>query len=436
MSIPSAAEHVVTKQSAELLQRAAVGTAGGVFAVTHLGPRFAVSVVNFVTSSLDAERAYIRFARSSLNFERRRDLASRLILEKRTQQMDALVAKAGLKPEDVTILRKELENHRLALKRIDESGQMVSEKIAASNSLATVRRVTRGDVTRDLLSARVRVGFLDMVSELSHAGRKASPKEMQFLVAYRKVSKVIGSELEGGWKKAIDYLIENAAEVKLYRNELERLEGVIAKEKDPEKLAHLTDRAFEAVRKRGVHNMLKGLLAELYSVRWKDWALQKSGYMEIATRLAGKLGKEWEAVPFNGNLFLGGQQAWDEAILLVRKGSHPPEAKLFLAAQIKAAIDPTALAQTLNDVAREAVSKDLRIVLADGREEWYLLTSLPQGVRSHRWVLNAAGGEFPKGDIAALFRSGVQVHQQTLPITLVEFNLLADRLLKACADLF
>jgi hypothetical protein len=131
-------------------------------------------------------------------------------------------------------------------------------------------------------------------------------------------------------------------------------------------------------------------------------------------------------------MYLGGQPVWDEAILLVREGTTPPEAMLFLAAQFKAAIEPDALAQTLNDMAREAVAKRLRIA---STETEYVLKALPEGVTTHRWVVNAVGGAFPARDIAALLRLRVQVKHLTLPVSVDEFDLVADYLIRAFADL-
>ena len=169
------------------------------------------------------------------------------------------------------------------------------------------------------------VAFLEEVAALAHGDAALSAAQRDFLVAYRQMSQVIGADLGGGWKQAIDFMLDNVEEVKAYRKELERLEAVIAKETDPAKLAHIRDRAYEAERKTGVHSQLKGLLGELYARRWKDWRLIKSGYMDIAKRLAAKLGSSWEAVPVTGRMFIGGDEVWDDAILLVRRGSVPPK---------------------------------------------------------------------------------------------------------------
>lgn len=435
--VASAAAYQVDRQAAEIVERAAAGTRTGTFSVAHLGPRFAGSLVSFALSSEAAERAYMRFVRASLSFERRRNAASDLALATRAIQLDDMLGKARLRAEEVAAIRKELKHYLLAVRQADENAVAAAGKVlAATRRGLSTRFASPADVVREELAAKAHVAFLDIVAGLSHAGAKATGAGMSFLVAYRKMAKELGADLGGGWKQAIDYLIENADQVKAYRRELERLEAAIARETDPAVLAHLRDKAFEAVRKSGVHSKLKGILGELYASRWRDWRLIKGGYMDLAERLAKRLGSDWGAVPVTGRIYLGGAESWDEAILLVRRGSNPPEAKLFLAGQFKVALEPNALQQTLNDIVREAATRDLRIVLADGREEWYLLSPLPQGVLSHRWVLNASGGTFPTADIAALFERSIQVHQQTLPITIDEFNLVADRLLKTVADLF
>jgi hypothetical protein len=433
-----ATAHTVARQAAEIVERSSIGAATGTFSVGHLGPALGGPLLRFALTSEAAERSFARFIRASFDFAQRRNAASELSLATRAIQLDDMLTKASLQAHEVAAIRKELQQHLLAVSQASPEAIAAAKKVlAATRRGLSTRFASRSDVTRDVLAAKAHVAFLDVVAALSHPAAKFNGgNDMSFLIAYRKMAAQIGADLDGGWRPAIEYLLRNAPQVKAYRQKLERLEAAIAKETDPAKLAHLRDKAFEAERKRGVHSKLKGILGELYASRWRDWRLIRGGYVDIAKRLARRLGSDWDVVPATGRIFLGGAESWDEAILLVRRGSNPPEAKLFLAGQIKVALDPDALQQTLKDIGREAGARDLRIVLADGHEEWFLLSPLPAGEVARRWVLSAAGGTFPRADIAALFERGVQVHQQTLPMTIDEFNLLADRLLKVVSDLF
>ncbi len=441
MTIGYKANEVVEKQAAEMMERAVAGARGGTFTVTHLGPRFEAALVNFLTSSAKAEESYVQFRRASMSFASRPDDAALAMLEAHVKQMDELLAKAGLSQQDTRSLRRLMWGHRISIRKLDKGGKALSEKLEAARveSLRHIQRVgrmiakTEADIEADLLSSRLRIGVLGMVADLSHAGRVLTASEEKFSIAYRKLSRLLGVDLENGWKRATDYLVKNAGAVKLYRQELERLSGYIAKETDPATLARL-QKAYEWTRKRGVHNKLKGLLGELYADRWADWQLMKSGYQDLAEQLAGKLGKEWSVLPVSGGMYLGPDEIWDEAILLVREGTGGQEAMLFMAGQVKVALVPDALNQTLNDITREALSTNLRVVLADGTERLFLLKPMPQGEKSYRWVLNAVGGGFPESHIAALQAKGVKVEQITMPISVDEFNLIADWLLKACAD--
>jgi hypothetical protein len=291
------------------------------------------------------------------------------------------------------------------------------------------------NIARETALARLRVAFLDQIAALSHRAAVFKGADETFFLAYRKLATTLGADLDSGWKQAFEYMADNADAIRAYRTEIERLEAAIAKETDLDKLAQLRDKALPATRKSGVHSKLKGLLGELYVRRWRDWRLIKSSYLEVANRAARRLGKAWEAVPVTGGIFLGGAESWDEAILLVNRSRVPPEAKLFMAAQFKVAVEPRALQQTLNDIVREDASRSLRIVLADKTEEMFLLTPLPPDQVAHRWVANAAGGSVPLDDIAKLYEKQVQVQLQTMPISVDEFNVITDRLLKTFGDL-
>lgn len=427
----------VERQACEITERAAAASRTGVFSATHLGAKALPALVDFALSSPEAERAYMRFLRASLNFERRRDPAAQVRLAARALQLDELILKAPVKGDRVTLLRKELSHYLRTVQQVDEQAIAAAEQlVAALNKAAGLRQVVAGmNIARETALARLRVAFLDQIAALSHRAAVFKGADETFFRAYRKLATTLGADLDSGWKQAFEYMADNADAIRAYRAEIERLEAAIAKETDLDKLAQLRDKALPATRKSGVHSKLKGLLGELYVRRWRDWRLIKSSYLEVANRAARRLGKAWEAVPVTGGIFLGGAESWDEAILLVNRSRVPPEAKLFMAAQFKVAVEPRALQQTLNDIVREDASRSLRIVLADKTEEMFLLTPLPPDQVAHRWVANAAGGSVPLDDIAKLYEKQVQVQLQTMPISVDEFNVITDRLLKTFGGL-
>jgi hypothetical protein len=433
--VVSAAEQVVGRQSAEIVERTAVGIRTGTFAVSHLGRRLGSPLVRFALTSKAAEVAFDDFRKALSIFKLRRNDKSALALATSATLLDDMLGKAGLRADDVAAMRKELNHHYLTALQTNEEGIAAAERVLAANR--RVRSfVSKASVEVEVAAAKAYVKFLDVVAGLSHAGAKPTATDMAFLRAYREIDKVIGADLDGGWRPAIDYLLKNKEAVKAYRKELERLESVIAKETNQAKLEQL-NKAFQAERKQGVHSVTKGkYLGEAYASRLPDWRLFRTSYMDLAKQVIARRPElaGFVATPVTGGMFLGPEEVWDEAILLLRRGSNIPEAKVFLARQVNVRVEPVTLSQTLKDISREASNRSLRIVRAEAPEEWYLLSPLPPGERTHRWVANALGGEFPKEDIAALYKRGVEVHQQPMPMTVDEFNLVTDYLIKAVAD--
>lgn len=439
MSAASTLEQQVEKQALEIVDRAGAGARTGTFTVTHLGPRFARAAIGLALTSREAERAYMRFVRACLNFERHRDAVANARLAVRAMQLEAVASKAqgpGFGPNDLAELKGKLQGYLEMIRQVDEPALTAAEKILAKTVGA--RKVFTTALSQDKLvaSARIRTGFLDEMANVSHAGARPSASDLAFRQGYRKIAKsigVLGADLGDGWKPAFDLLTQFAGEVKKYRMELERLAGAIEREQLPGKVEEL-QRAYQATRRGWLHRRLKGLLGELFVANWDGWRLIRQGYEEMAERLAAKLGPGWEAVTVSGHMYLGGLQVWDEAILLVRRGGNPPEAKLFLAMQVKVAQVATALDQTLNDTIRELAARDLRVVLPDAGERWFRLTPLPPDMSSYRWVANAGGGEIPTKDVLRLFEERTAVHQYTLPVSFDEFEEITDRLLKIAAE--
>jgi hypothetical protein len=430
-------EKLIAEQAEDIAKRQGAGATTGLYKITRLGPKHALQVAGFVTSSARAARAYQRFARASLAFERRRDVGARAILELRTWQMKDEIARAGLPAHQTSALMKELDDHLYAQQNLDAGAAQVTARLADAAERVPLRRPPpRTNVEEDLLRARVRVGFLEVIAELSAPGRATTTAEAALLREYRRIAPTLHADLGDGWRQIVDLMLDNTAQVKAYREELERLEKAIAKETNPSTLALLRDKAFEAERKKGMHNQVKGRLGEIFIRHWPTWKFLRSRYEDLARAAARKLGAGWTAVPVSGRMWLGSEETWDEAILLVNEGRNPPEVMLFFAAQFKAALVPTALQQTLNDTVREIAENQLRILLADGSEALFVLKPLPQGTTAHRFVVNATGGEFPEAHFAALVDRGLTVHQLTAPITMDGLNLVADRMLKACGDLF
>jgi hypothetical protein len=381
-----AVESLIEDQAAEIVRRAAKGVLTDSYSLTHLGPRFANSLLKVALASDEGERAFRKFLLACLNFERRRGPSTDFSLAIRALQLEQIIAKSGLPAKETQALTSELQHYLRVVRESDEAAVTAATKIISELS----RRVpTVGlDIPREIVAAKIRLAFLDFVASLSHADAVRTGADEVFIVAYRKIAKVIGNDLGGGWRPLIDKLLEGNMpdQIKAYRAEIERVEAAIAKETNPAKLAQLREKALPAVRTTGVHSQAKGVLGELYAARWIDWRVLKKSYEDLARRLAQKLGPEWEVLPVSGRMYLGGasKETWDEAVLLVRRGSVPPKAKLFMAGQIKTALEARSLDQTLTDIERETTSKDLRIVLSDGSEQLYLLTPLPANQPAHR----------------------------------------------------
>jgi hypothetical protein len=426
-------EPTVERQAEAIGERVMQGSRSGAYAVTHLGRHLFQPAGAFIASGPKAEKAWVQFVKAVIGFERRRNPGSLATVEASLRGVESLIGEANLSQEEASFLRRELEHHRAALLKQEQAAAEVAEKAAGAGRRAAPRRAgDMADIAAKIALGRVQNAFYDAVQRLGTLGTRLTAEERTLMKAYRQVSAAIGSEMEGGWKPAFDYLTANIDSVKAWKKEFDRLSALLAKAETPSEVEKLT-RAFEAERKSGVHSKLKGLLGELFATHWQDWQLIKSGYKELAHAAARRLGPEWEPLSVAGQMFLGGRETWDEAILLVNRQKTPFEAKLFLAAQFKAAVESRAVDQTLADLIREAERSDLRAVLQGGGEEFFLLTPMPPGEKAYRWVLNAAGGAYPTGDIARLFEQGVKAHQQTLPVTLQGFNRLADALLSAAA---
>ena len=120
--------------------------------------------------------------------------------------------------------------------------------------------------------------------------------------------------------------------------------------------------------------------------------------------------------------------------MLFRSLASVPLAKLFLGVQVKVENINTSLEQTLGDMLREVGNSTLEIErVGEPNSLFRLLPSLP-GETAHRWVLNAAESDFPDSALRSVIESRVVLHQQTMPMTLEEFNLLAHALMRAVAD--
>jgi len=438
-STSAGAEALVNEQVAEIARRAARGALTDSFSITHLGPKFANSLLKIALASEKGERAFRRFLRACINFERRRNPVSNLKLAVRALQLEEVISSSGLPAKETQDLTSQLQHYLRTVRATDEASVDAATKIVKELQQVGSRRVPTllPDIPREIAAAKIRLAFLDFLATLSHANAALTGVDAAFIVAYRKIAKVIGNDIGGGWRPLINKLLEMPEQVKAYRAEIQRLEAAIAKETDPAKLSQLRDKALPSWRRSGVHSQAKGLLGELFVARWEGWRMLKSGYEELAYRLARKLGPDWEVLPVSGRMYLGGatKETWDEAVLLVRRGSTPPEAKLFMAGQIKTALEPRSLDQSVTDMAREAASKDLRVVLADGREELFMLTPLPANEPTHRVVLNAEGGTYPESDVAALLNIGVKIEQLTFPVSVGEVNSVIDRFIQVAVDL-
>jgi hypothetical protein len=295
-------------------------------------------------------------------------------------------------------------------------------------------------------AALVQSAFMGRMRQLETSGLALSGTDRILLGAHKKFSNQLSASRKAEWTRVWDFLTGNAKgapsieAIKAEIREFDRLVEASAKSRNPETQINLF-KAGEAAKKTSIHSNLKGkVLGEMFAEHWDDWALHMSTLEAQAAKAAEALGPGWKVRKVYGNMRLGSKEYLDQAILLVNEGlagdarSSAPLAKLFLGVQVKVENINTSLEQTLKDMLREVGNSTLEIErIGEPNTLFRLLPSLP-GETAHRWVLNAAESDFPDGALRRAIESRVILHQQAMPMTLEEFNLLAHALMRAAAD--
>jgi hypothetical protein len=194
----------------------------------------------------------------------------------------------------------------------------------------------------------------------------------------------------------------------------------------------------------GYLRKLQGTLFEAYAARSRAWLSATGKKLREARELAATLGPGWKAIRVTGGLRIGGREAWDEAILIVRqqKDRTAGEAILFMAAQFKAEKQLSAIRQTIRDAAREAdsltpyaeafsSSPNVITAVKGGKELAFTLVPSPGGVPTYRYIVNTAGTAIDEQEMALLAQLGAVVEHLELGITAQGMTALADAFAKA-----
>lgn len=335
------------------------------------------------------------------------------------------------------LLEQEHAQRRAALLLGDAELEVLAKK---ERRRVAARLASQERLLVDHGAALLQGRFHDLVrgaAALPAAARTA--RQHLLLSAYGKLTSVIGEEWADGWGPAFVYLSRWADDIAPHARQL--LAAREAREKalaaGDTTAALLARQAETAARQRAVGYLskVKGLLGEGYVPRWRHWRLLRMGYQEIADRAAARMPGKWVARTFVGDLRLGTEEVWDEAILLIGGRTREVRARLFLASQYKWEKRVTALNQIPNDALRETAPGAstalpfLSYTGPDGAQGWFL-EPMGVGEPSHRYLFNAAGGAISGPDIARLRATGLHVEQLTLDITMAESDAVIDALLE------
>ncbi|SFV04202.1 hypothetical protein SAMN05216350_11923 [Polaromonas sp. YR568] len=462
---PAPKDRAATAQAIQVLESMFHGLESGNFRSTRIGDPLLPAFTAFVRSSKSAAAAWHGLSNAATCHWKRMDKVSEFALKTQFSKVNRLIETAtSVSPADRKVLLAELDQYSVSLSRVmdEEAAAAAKAKGArarprtAGADIADINQRTAEallDMQRKLgagaaqqNAALVQRAFMGRMRQLETAGMALSGTDRILLTAHKKFSDAVGSSRQAEWTRVWSFLggtgkgAPTPGAIKAEIREFDRLAEGFAKSPDPDTQINLF-KAMEAQKKSSIHSRLKGkILGEMFAQHWDDWKFHIDAYEDLAKDAARALGPEWSVLKVYGDLRLGSKEYLDQAILLVKerlaseRASSVPLAKLFLGVQVKVESVNSSLEQTLNDIVREAASSALEIERADGPNTLFrLIPSLP-GETAHRWVLNAAESDFPDSELKRLIESRVTLHQNTMPMTLEEFNLLAHALMRAAAD--
>lgn len=460
-----AKDPLATRQAMEMVESMVSGLKSGNFHSTRIGDPLLPAYVAFVRSSREAAAAWHKLSGAARCHWKRLDPVSEFALTHQLVRVNEMLdAAANVSVADRLALRLELNQYLVSLRTVMDQeaqalarakGSRASSRLAGASYDNIEKRASQlfWDLQREVglsmvrpQAARIQKAFMGQMRKLESSGTVLSGTDHMLLTAYKKFSGQIGASRQAEWTQVWEFLSGSAKgapspeAIKAEIREFDRLAGEFAKNRNPETQLNLF-KAMEAEKKSSIHSRLKGkVLGEMFAQHWDDWKFHMSAYEDLADQAAEALGPGWKARKVYGNMRLGSKEYLDQAILLVNESlpgnasSSAPLAKLFLGVQVKVESVNTSLEQTLNDLVREAGNSALEIERSNGSSMLFrLLPSLP-GEKAHRWVLNAAESDFPDSALRRVIESRVTLHQQAMPMTLEEFNLLAHALMRAAAD--
>lgn len=338
---------------------------------------------------------------------------------------------------DMDLLRRELAQRRATV-LLDPAALEERLRVAAERQRRRLR-ARPGPDGADLHAALLQQRFFQRLRDVAARGPAGWTSEQRSLLrGYRKLRAVLGSQWADGWETTFRHLRENAVGIAGAGRELRSAVSALdeARAGGSAVLVRAAEARVQRARRRahGHLSRIKGHLGEAYVPRWSAWQIQVDGFLDLARREVARRPGHWEVRRVTGDLRIGGRQAWDEAVLLVRRDVSPPSAELFLAAQFKVEKRVSALRQVHDDARREtALVRHTAPVVLSFRSgdaiENVVLSPPGAGTASHRYVFNAAGGRFSAADVARLRQAGLDVNQLSLDVSVGEFDAVAEALM-------
>lgn len=420
---------------------------------------------DFVTANAGNKRAWEDFAAKTaavLSSEYRDSASNRQMLDQAYKRLKGHISRSNIPPElkgrlldDLAIGEREYITPLEALQKdgADAQARLASRspgpRIIGTSMKSFIQTATDNQVA--LLARSMR----DTLGKLRAARRALTGTESLLLQAYRKVNKAIG---EQGWQVIYEYLASLTPGqrnlIKQVAAAAEKLESnkaaAIARGQldTAQKLEQGSEDLFARINQQ-VRNKLKGLVNEVYTSTWTEWTTIRAQRLDEAVRFAGNLpplggATGWDVMLLSGAtgspIRLDGREIWDEAILIVERGTSGkmPRAILFNAAQLKAERDVSAIAQTIGDITdRERPGAILDWVDDKGVQHAFTLYKpLSPDFEPQRWVLNAIGSRYSIGELQETYRRYVNLNIFAHDLSVQEFNALCNTLLVSAAKNF
>ncbi len=277
--------------------------------------------------------------------------------------------------------------------------------------------------------------LIDRILELR---LNAGPTEQGALLAFQALQTVLGHSPQS-WNRVLNYCVRNAKRIaedaRQLRDLMKDLRKLEPGSKDYEK-------ALRQLRKAPSRFVwpIRGNLGELFLSHWPQWRRELSKLLQeaenIAEREMGSPG--WEAVPFSGNVRLGGKMTWDEGILLINRTKKPPRFALHTAAQVKIQRRVKGVDQIIADRSAE-IGKSAKVpeleLLTNGTSEVFVYEKLPEHVSTHRYLFYPEEGKITAADIEKLKANKMQAQAVAMDISADDLEALAHQFMYAVEDL-